>query len=252
LGLVLVPGVPLRLIADTSLAEGRTARLLVLEALARRDGPSLHPAVSEEPVRATRARYIDFLIPGLIAFTLMNASMFGLGFGVVNMRIGKMLKRLTATSMRKPTFLGTMLLTRGFQVLLEVGFLVLLALVLFDVKVAGNYLALLAFSMLGAFCFSGVGLLAGSRTRNAETAGGIFNLITVPMGLVSGIFFSTSNFPDWLQPLVRCLPLAALADGLRGIMVDGVTLGSLTFAMAVLLAWGGVTFVVAVKVLRWE
>lgn len=252
IGVVLVPGDPVKLIADTSLAEGRTARLMVLEALARSAGAGLPSGVVEEPVRATRARYIDFLIPGLIAFTLMNASMFGLGFSVVTMRIGKMLKRLTATSMRKSTFLGSMLLTRVFQVLLEVGFIVLLARVFFGVQVAGNHLDLLAFALVGAFCFAGVGLLAGSRTRNAETAGGIFNLVTVPMSLVSGIFFSTAGFPDWLQPLVRYLPLAALADGLRAIMVDGVTLGSQTFAMTVLLVWGTVTFGVAVKVLRWE
>jgi ABC-type multidrug transport system permease subunit len=107
-------------------------------------------------------------------------------------------------------------------------------------------------AIVGALAFSGVGLLVASRARTIEAVSGLMNLVMLPMWILSGTFFSYARFPDAMQPLVRTLPLTALNDSLRGVMIDGATLGSVARPLAVVVAWGAVSFVVALKIFRWR
>jgi ABC-2 type transport system permease protein len=241
---VVRPGPTTELLVDPMQSEGRTARVLVERALA---GATLRTV----EVKAPGSRYIDFLIPGLLGFGLMSSGVWGLGWALVQMRTGKLLKRLVATPMRRSHFLLSFVLSRSVLALLEVLFFLLFARLAFGVHMFGSYAAFILFGLVGSLSFSGLSLLVASRAQNAETASGLMNLVTMPMMILSGVFFSASNFPGWMQPLVRVLPLTALNDGLRGIMTDGAALSALGPQLAVLAVWGLVPFVLALRIFRW-
>lgn len=197
------------------------------------------------------SRYIDFLIPGLLGLGLMSSSVWGLGWTLVQMRGGKLLKRLVATPMRRGDFLLSFLLSRSVLALLEVLFYVAFAWALFGVTVRGSLVALAGVGLLGSASFGGLTLLVTCRASSAEAANGLMNLVTLPMMVLSGVFFSASRFPAWMQPVVQLLPLTALNDSLRAIMTDGVSVLALGRQLLVLVLWGLVPFALAVRYFRW-
>src|SRR5262249_4821952 len=120
------------------------------------------------------------------------------------------------------------------------------------VPLRGSLVLLIAVSLLGALAFSGLGLLTAARPRTIEGVSGIMNLVMVPMWIFSGIFFSTERFPAAMQPFVQALPLTALNDALRGVVLEGSGLATLYPELALLAVWGLVSFVLAVKWFRWQ
>jgi ABC-type multidrug transport system permease subunit len=118
--------------------------------------------------------------------------------------------------------------------------------------VLGSKLLLWAVCLLGAFTLGGLGLLVASRAQNTQTVGGLMNLVMMPMFIGSGVFFSTSNFPDAAQPLLRVLPLTALNDSLRAISADGAMLPDVARPVLMLAAWALVSYVGALKLFRWN
>jgi ABC-type multidrug transport system permease subunit len=107
-------------------------------------------------------------------------------------------------------------------------------------------------SLLGAAAFSGLGLLAAARPRTIEGVSGVMNLVMVPMWIFSGIFFSTDRFPAAMQPFVQALPLTALNQALRSLMLEGASLAALVPQLALLTIWGLASFVVALRIFRWQ
>jgi ABC-type multidrug transport system permease subunit len=245
------PSAPAELVVDPQRPEARTARLLVVDALERMRGRKDVVPVRVEEVKEPGSRYIDFLVPGLLGFGLMSSSVWSLGWALVQMRSGKLLKRLVATPMRRSHFLLSFMLSRTTLALAEILFYVGFARLLFDIPVRGSLVALVAFGLLGSASFGGLTLLVTSRARTPEAANGLVNLVTLPMMILSGVFFSSSRFPDWMQPFVQALPLTALNDGLRGLMTEGVSVLALGRQLAVLCLWGFVPFVLAVRYFRW-
>lgn len=247
---VVTEGEP-QFLVDPTQPDGRTARLMVEDALQRVRGRKDVLEIPATPVTAPGSRYIDFLIPGLLGMGLMMSGIWGLGWPVVQMRTDKLLKRLYATPMHRADFLLSFWMARAALSVLEVAFFVGYARVLFGVHVFGSLWQFFALALLGTFSFGAIALLVASRAQNMETANGLMNLATMPMMLLSGVFFSASNFPEWLQPLVRALPLTALLDGLRGIMTDGKSLAVLVPQLAVLGVWGLIPFAIALRIFRW-
>jgi ABC-2 type transport system permease protein len=250
--LVVVGGTPPRLLVDPGVPEGRTARLLVVDTLQRRAGRTDVLVLPEEHVTTPGGRYIDFLIPGLLGFGLMSSSVWGIGWGLVQMRMGKLLKRLVATPMRKADLLASFILSRLLLALVETAFFLAFARLLFGVRVTGSLPAFFLVAATGALSFGGLGLLVASRAQNSETAGGLMNLVTLPMTVLSGVFFAASHFPRWMQPLVKALPLTAVIDGLRAISTDGASVWTLGGPLLVLLLWGAASFSLALRVFRWN
>lgn len=197
-------------------------------------------------------RYIDFLVPGLLGMGLMGGGLFGVGFVVVDMRMRKLLKRFLATPMRKTDFLASLMISRLIFMVPEVLILLVFAWLVFGVQIAGNPLTVIFFILLGAVSFAGLGLLIACRAKTLETVSGLMNLVMLPMWVLSGIFFSRERFPDFLQPAIRLLPLTALNDALRGVMLEGTGLFSLAHEIIVLVLWGVVSFVVALRFFRWH
>jgi ABC-type polysaccharide/polyol phosphate export permease len=106
--------------------------------------------------------------------------------------------------------------------------------------------------LLGALAFSGLGLLVASRARTIEAVSGLMNVVMLPMWLLSGVFFASSHFPQAAQPFIKALPLTALNDALRAVMLEGRGVAAVGLEAAILAAWGLFAFVVAVKIFRWR
>jgi ABC-2 type transport system permease protein len=237
---------------DPTQPESRTARLAVDAALQRASGrrDAFTPVRAE--VTQAGARYVDFLVPGLLGMNLMGTGMWGIAFSLVVARNGNLLKRLVAAPARRSHLLGAQLTSRLIFLIPEAGALLLFAYFVLGVPMRGSVLLLIGISLLGALAFSGLGLLTAARPRTIEGVSGIMNLVMVPMWVFSGIFFSTERFPAALQPFVQALPLTALNDALRGVMLEGSGLMSLLPELGLLAAWGAVSFVVALKIFRWQ
>jgi ABC-2 type transport system permease protein len=247
-----VPGTPLRYRFDPARPESSLAHLTVDAAVQRSRGRADSVATVAEPVTTRGARYIDFLVPGLLGFNLMGGGLWGLGWAITEARTHKLLKRFLATPMRRRDYLLGHMLGRLAFVPLEVVTLLLFSWLIFGVGLAGSPLTLAVVIVVGALSFAGLGTLLASRARTQETMSGLINLCTMPMMLLSGVFFSTSRFPDFMQPFIRLLPLTALNDALRAIMGDGASLLAVGPQLLVLAAWGLVSFVLALRLFRWS
>jgi ABC-type multidrug transport system permease subunit len=237
---------------DPSQPEGRTARLAVDAALQHAAGRSEAFTASVNEIREPGARYIDFLVPGLLGMNLMGTGMWGIGFSLVVARSGHLLKRLVAAPVRRSHVLGAQLASRLLFLVPEAGALLLFAYFFLGVPVRGSLVLLTVIALIGALSFSGLGLLAAARPTTIEGVSGIMNLVMVPMWIFSGIFFSTERFPAVMQPFVQALPLTALNDALRAVMLEGAGVGRLLPELALLTAWGAVSFILAVKMFRWQ
>lgn len=236
---------------DPTRPESVAARQIVDDVLQQAAGRREVIAVADKRFDEPGGRYIDFLVPGLLGASLMSGGMWGVGFVIVDLRVRHLLKRFITTPMRRSDFLAGLMISRFFFMVTDVVVMLLCVWLFFNVRNYGSWPALALFVIAGSLCFAGIGLLVACRAQTLETASGLINLVMLPMWLVSGIFFSSERFPDALQPLIRSLPLTAVIDGSRAIMVEGVGLAATWPQLVVLLVWTIVSFVVALKLFRW-
>ncbi len=252
IALLVVPGDPLVYRYDSTRTESGLARLQVDEVVQRARGRKDVAAVRDDRVVAPGSRYIDFLIPGLLGMNLLGSGIWGVGFSVVQARQKKLLKRYMATPMKRSHYLLSFILSRLVFLIVEIGLLVGFGWLMFGVAVRGSLATLGGVAILGAFAFAGLGLLVASRARTIEGVSGLMNLVMLPMWILSGTFFSYSRFPDAMIPFVKALPLTALNDALRAVMIDGAALATLSAPLAIVIAWGAVSFVIALRIFRWR
>src|SRR5690349_7081344 len=249
---LVVPGTPPTYRFDNARAESQVARLAVDTALQRGAGRQDAFTPVEQPIDIVGSRYIDWLVPGLLGMNVMGTGMWSVGFAIVTARSKKLLKRLVATPMRKSDYLLAIVFSRLATLSLEVIIIVSFAWIFFDVAVHGQVWALTVIALLGAIAFGGFGLLVACRARTIEAVSGLMNLTMVPMWVLSGVFFASSNFPEAMQPFIRVLPLTALNEALRGVMNEGRTLDALLPQIVILALWGAISFVVSLKLFRWQ
>jgi ABC-2 type transport system permease protein len=250
--LVVSAGEPAAYTYDPTQPESRTARLAVDAALQRAAGRVEAFTAGTVEVTEPGARYVDFLVPGLLGMNLMGTGMWGVGFSLVVARNGKLLKRLVAAPARRSHLLAAQLVSRLIFLVPEAGALLLFAFFVMDVPLRGSVFALVGVSLLGALAFTGLGLLTAARPRTIEGVSGVMNLVMVPMWVFSGIFFSTERFPAALQPFIQALPLTALNNALRAVMLEGAGLAAVATELLILTIWGLVSFVIALKIFRWQ
>jgi len=237
---------------DPTRPDSRVARLEADDALQRAAGRRSAFESREEQVTERGSRYIDFLLPGLLGMNLMGTGMWGIGFSIVTARQQKLLKRLIATPMRKSDYLLAQMFSRLLFLVFEVVTLVVFGWLVFGVGVRGSLLTFSLTSLLGAIAFSGIGLLVAARPETLEGVSGLMNLVMVPMWLFSGVFFSAQRFPDWAQPYIKALPLTALNDALRSVMIEGSAITAILGELAILTVWAIVSFAVALRIFRWK
>lgn len=249
---IVVPGTPPTYVFDDARAESRAARLAVDAALQRIAGRTDAFVAVERPVQAVGSRYIDWLVPGLLGMNIMSTGLWGVGFAIVQARTRKLLKRMVATPMSKAHYLLSHVLSRLLFLALEASVIVGFAWVAFDVRVHGSWGAVAVLCLCGALAFGGVGLLLASRARTIEAVSGLMNVVMLPMWVLSGVFFASTNFPDALQPFIRLLPLTALNDALRGVINEGRPLAQLLPEIGVMTGWGAASFGLELRLFRWQ
>lgn len=237
---------------DPTRPESRAARLQVDDVLQRGRGRTDVFQVGEQKITEPGARYVDFLVPGLIGMNLMGSGLWGLGFTVVIARTRKILKRFAATPMRRSHYLLSFMLSRLIFLVLEVAAVVVFAWLAFGFTVRGSWFSLVLVTILGGFTFSGIGLLVAARPTTIEGVSGLMNFIMLPMWLLSGTFFSSERFPQVFQPFIKALPLTALNNVLRSLMNEGAGLSSNWAPIAILLAWCVISFLIALKIFKWQ
>ncbi len=208
-------------------------------------------AVRDVSLSEAGSRYIDFLFPGVIGLNIMGGGLFGVGFVLVDMRVRKLFKRLMATPMHRGDFLFALLTARLLFLLPEMATLLLVGWLAFGVPIHGSLGTLLLVILLGAFAFAGLGLLVGCRTDKTETVSGLINLLMLPMYLLSGVFFSSSRFPEAIQPLIQALPLTQLNESLRAVMLEGSGVGDIGGRLAILATWAAIPFILGLRWFRW-
>lgn len=249
--LLVTPDPPYRYHFDPTRPESAVARQRVDDVLQRAAGRKDPVETGDVPVTEPGARYIDFLVPGLLGMNLMAGGLWGVGFVIVDMRVKKLLKRLVATPMRKTHFLWSIIGGRIVFTLPELAIILASGVLLFGVPIRGSVFAIAALVLIGGASFAGLGLLLACRAQRIETVSGLMNLAMVPMWLLSGIFFSPDRFPDFLQPLVQVLPLTQLNYALRDVILEGASLVSQGWRILALVAWGVIPFGLALRWFRW-
>jgi ABC-type multidrug transport system permease subunit len=237
---------------DPARSDNILARRETDDALQRAAGRKDTFPAQDREFKEPGGRYIDFLIPGLLGMSIMGGGLWGVGFVTVDMRIRKLLKRFLATPMKKTHFLSAVMLSRLCFLIPEVVVLIIFAAIAFGVKIYGSVIATGFLVLLGSLTFSGFGLLVASRAKTIEAVSGLMNVVMLPMWMLSGIFFSSSRYPDAAQPLIKILPLTALIDALRAVMIDGTSIFTQVPQVILLAVWGTVTFVIALKIFRWQ
>jgi ABC-2 type transport system permease protein len=237
---------------DPTRAESRAARHAVDDALQRAHGRQDVFVAKDVHIETVGSRYIDWLVPGLLGMNIMSTGLWGLGFSIVTARTRKLLKRLVASPMRRRDYLLAQLLGRLVFLLLEVGALLGFSALVFGVPIRGSLALVILCCVTGALAFGGVALLVASRAKTVEAVSGLLNLVMLPMWLLSGVFFASSNFPDAMQPFIRVLPLTALNESLRAVMLEGAGPAVVGPDLGLLAVWGLLSFAVALRIFRWR
>jgi ABC-2 type transport system permease protein len=203
------------------------------------------------PVHTQGNRYIDFLIPGMLAYGLMNSCIWGIGWSLIELRIKKLMRRIVATPLNRAEFLLAQFAVRLVLSFIEVSVLFLFAYWLFDIRVQGSWAAALAVFLVSIAAFGGMAVLVAARPDKTTVGNGLVSFITLSMLVLSGIFFSYTHFPSWAVGIIQYLPLTLAADTLRSIFNEGLGLVDIAGKLAVLLAYGVVCFVVGLRWFKW-
>lgn len=204
------------------------------------------------PLTVTGTRYIDFLVPGLICMNVMMSCMWGISYGMIDKRSKKLLRRMVATPMKRSHFLATLMAVRIGMNLIEAVLLFVFVCLVFDIAVQGSIGALAALFLAGNIAFCGIAIFTCSRTANTEVGNGLVNAVVMPMAVLSGIFFSYHNFPDWSIDFIQMLPLTIFLDGLRAVFNEGAGFAETGMATAVLAAMGVVFFSMGLRIFKWH
>jgi ABC-2 type transport system permease protein len=208
-------------------------------------------ALNPQSVQAHNLRNIDYLVPGILAMSILFLGLFG-SLVLVERRERKILKRFAATPVSRSTLIYSQVVYRLILALLQALIIIVVAAVVFKVSVIGNWFLLLGILILGTLTFVSIGYFVVARARTSEGAMPIIQLVQFPMLFLSGIFFPVDIMPAFMRPIVAIMPLTYLGDAFRQVMVDATPLYPLIVDVGVLAAWLVVCMVLAIRLFRWE
>lgn len=206
----------------------------------------------KQEIEGKEVRYIDWLMPGLLSMNMMFGALFGVGFVMVRYRKMGVLRRLKATPLSAFQFLSAQVASRLVLILVTTLIVYVGSNLLLDFQMLGSYVNLLFVFTLGTMCVISLGLVMAARTASEELAGGLLNLISFPMMLLSGVWFSLDGAPDWVSQGAKIFPLTHVNQAARAIMTDGASLLEIG---PQLVALGGMTLVfltIGASLFRWE
>jgi ABC-2 type transport system permease protein len=203
-------------------------------------------------VQARSKRYIDFLVPGLLALTLMQISIGGSGYNIVEYRRKGILKRLFVTPIRPSQFIGGLVAARLLITVSEVTFLLAVAVFLLKVPVEGNLLELFFLIILGSAIFLSLGFFMGSLAKTQQAIMLLGNLVTLPQIFLSGVFYSIDSMPDGLQPIASMLPLSFVVSSVREVIINGTGLLEQLPTLLGLVVWLAISLFLAIRMFVWK
>jgi len=205
-----------------------------------------------KPLTVSGTRYIDFLVPGLITMGVMMSCMWGISYGIIEKRSKKLLRRLVATPMKKSHFLIALITVRIAMNFIESAVLFFFSLIAFKITIQGDISTLIIMFLAGNIAFAGIAVFVSSNTSNTEVGNGLINFVVFPMMVLSGIFFSYQNFPEWSLPVIKNLPLTMLTDGIRSIFNEGAGYHEVALPIIILLTIGALFFSAGLKIFKWH
>lgn len=206
-------------------------------------------------VKGREYKTIDFILPGQLGFSLLSAGVFGVAFIFFNLRQALVLKRFFASPIKKSYIIAGEALSRViFQLATAIIILALGHFVFGFTLIHGwvTFIELLFLSFLGLVVFMGFGFIVSGVAKNDAAIAPFTNLITLPQFLLAGTFFPIENFPTWLQPLSKVLPLTHLNQAMRDVAFEGAHLSECIGPISILFIWGAAAYAVAVFVFKWE
>jgi len=231
------------------------AQVIDKQNLAKNSGSSTFAELKEQIVEGRKFKTIDFILPGQLGFSLLSAGVFGTAFIFISLRQTLVIKRFFATPVKKINIIiGECLSRLTFSMMSSIIIIAIGALFFGFTLVNGfaTFVNMLILSAIALVVFLGFGFVVSGIAKNESSVPAIANLITLPQFLLAGTFFPISNFPEWLQPVSKALPLTYLNQSLREISFEGATILDVLPDIAILLAWGVIVYAIAVKVFKWE
>jgi ABC-2 type transport system permease protein len=237
---------------DPMNADAELTYLKLKSIIGKGEVQEVRPNYEIRPLTVKGTRYIDFLVPGLISMGVMMSCMWGISYGIIEKRSKKLLRRLVATPMRKSNFLVALITVRIIMNMIESGVLLIFAIFAFSMSVQGSLTALILLYIAGNIAFAGIAVFVSSHTSNTEVGNGLINVVVMPLMVLSGIFFSYHNFPDWSIGVIKNLPLTMLTDGIRSIFNEGAGYHEVAMPILILTGIGVVFFTAGLRIFKWH
>lgn len=210
------------------------------------------PGIIRAEVSGEAVRYVDWLLPGILGMNMMFSCLFGVGYVVVRYRKNGFLKRLNATPLRPIEFIIAQVLSRLILIMAVTVFVYIGTQYFIDFRMQGSYLTLFIVALSGAICLISMGLVVAARFTSEELAGGVLNMLTWPMMLVSGIWFSLEGSSPAIQMAAKIFPLTHMLDAARAVMLDGATLAQVMPQLTALGLMSAVFLFTGAAAFRWQ
>jgi ABC-type multidrug transport system permease subunit len=208
--------------------------------------------IQKSSVEGQAVRYVDWVLPGILAMNMMFSCLFGVGYVVVRYRKNGFLKRLRATPLRAIEFVVAQVASRLILILGITVFVYAGTAYFLHTRMDGSYLALFAVALIGCISLISLGLLVAARVTSEELAGGLLNLATWPMMLLSGVWYSLESASEWVRQIANVFPLTHILNAARSIMLDGATLVDVTPELVTLGLMSTLFLAIAAGTFRWR
>lgn len=253
------PGGPsVTLLADPEAKprETQLGTLIVQQALDemafRQAGAIERPLLAVEPVAVRNLTYVDFLLPGILAMSIMQLGIFGVAFAFVTLKRRGVLRRLKVTPLHPRDFIAAQVMSRLVVSVGQIALMLAFGVLVLDLHFVGNPVLLLGLAMLGAAVFLSLGFAIAGIARSEDQVPPMANAVSLPMLLLSGVFFSRTNLPEIVRHITEVLPLTHLADAMRAVAIDGAGVADILPQLIGLGIWAPVSIALAVWLFRWE
>jgi ABC-type multidrug transport system permease subunit len=208
--------------------------------------------IQRQSVAGREIRYVDWVLPGILAINVMFSSLWGVGWVIVRYRKNGVLRRLRATPLTAGEFLTAQILSR-LLVVISMTLLVFAGThLLLDFPMRGSYLVLALVFLVGAMALISMGLVVAARVRSEEVANGLLDMVAFPMMILSGVWFSMEGTNIWAQRLAELMPLSHLVDAARRIMLDGAGLADVATEIGILAGTAVILLALSARLFRWQ
>lgn len=241
---------------DTNMAASEIGKLAVTQVVdaISKQMTNYIPVVTvhEEGVQSLNLKYIDFIVPGIVAMMIMSNNLNGVAGQIASWRERGVLRRMQSTPLKASSFIAAQISARLILSTLQASIVLLIASWLFGTQINGSWLLLLSFVIFGTLAFISIGFIIASLAKTPESAGPIAGFISFPMLFMGGVFFPVKNLPEWLQPVIQLLPISHLTTALRQVMNVGAGWLDLWSEALLLGGWMAVAFAVSAFTFKWE